>query len=131
MAEFAISLVVLIILLAGIIDLGRAMFTYMALRDAAQEGAVFGSVNPTDVSAIATRVEGSSNMLISLASQTPKPIATSVNLIGMPCTGNGIEVIVMYNNFPLTMPFLGALVGSQTVPISARASDTILSPACQ
>jgi hypothetical protein len=28
------------------------------------------------------------------------------------------------------MPFLGAIVGSQTVPISATVTDTILSPSC-
>jgi hypothetical protein len=28
------------------------------------------------------------------------------------------------------MPFLGAVIGSQTVPLSASATDTILTPSC-
>jgi Flp pilus assembly protein TadG len=42
MVEFAFGMVILMIILVGIVDLGRAFFTFMALRDAAQEGAVYG-----------------------------------------------------------------------------------------
>jgi len=37
LVEFAFGLVILMILISGIVDLGRAFFTYMALNDAAQE----------------------------------------------------------------------------------------------
>ena len=40
LTEFAISLVFLLTLLAGIVDLGRMFFAYIIIRDAAQEGAV-------------------------------------------------------------------------------------------
>src|SRR3990172_6907714 len=66
--EFSISLVVLLVLLAGLADVGRALFTYMSLRDAAQEGALYGSYNPTDSAGIQTRISNNSNMLNDLVS---------------------------------------------------------------
>ncbi len=52
MVELAISLVVLLLLITAIVDGARVLFSYMALRDAAQEGSVFGSVEPGDTNAI-------------------------------------------------------------------------------
>jgi len=37
LTEFGVSVVILLVLLAGTVDAGRAFFTYMALRDAVQE----------------------------------------------------------------------------------------------
>ena len=42
--ELAFGIVVLLILLAGIVDIGRLLFFYISMRDAAQEGAVFGQI---------------------------------------------------------------------------------------
>jgi len=39
MVELALTITILMILLAGVIDMGRAFFTYMAMRDAAQNPA--------------------------------------------------------------------------------------------
>jgi Flp pilus assembly protein TadG len=130
--EFSVSMVFVLVLLAALVDLGRGLFTYMALRDAAQEGAAYGSINPTATSTIEDRVFGSSTMLQSLRDQfgNNAPIDIQVNLIGSPCTGNGIELVVTYEDFPLSMPFVGAFIGSQTVDITASAANTILSPKC-
>jgi len=54
-----------------------------------------------------------------------------VNIIGSSCTGNGIELVVTYEDFALSMPFVGAFLGSQTVDISAAAANTILSQKCE
>jgi Flp pilus assembly protein TadG len=128
MIEFAFSLVIILVLLVGLIDLGRAIFTYLALRDAAQEGASYASYNPADTTGITARVCNSSNMVNDLCINPG--IDTDVTVIGNACSGNGIEVQVTYNNFTLVTPFLGAIVGSQTIPISASVIDTILTPPC-
>jgi Flp pilus assembly protein TadG len=130
MVEFAFGLVILMILLAGAVDLGRALFTYMAIREAAQEGALYGSTNPTDTTGIGERVRNSSDALQNLYADPSATMGVQVTPIGPACTGNGLQVRVSYANFPLTTPFLGTLIGSQTVPISASVTDTILSPAC-
>lgn len=126
--EFSVSLVFVLVLLAGLVDLGRGLFTYMALRDGAQEGAAYGSLNPTETSTIENRVYGSSTMLQS--QEGTGAINIQVNITGSACTGNSIEVIVTYHDFPLTMPFVGSFLGSQSVDIHASAENTILSPKC-
>jgi Flp pilus assembly protein TadG len=128
MIEFAFTLIIILVLLVGLIDLGRAIFTYLGLRDAAQEGASFASYNPNDTTGITARVCNSSNMVSDLC--TSPGIDTDVNIIGSACSGNGVEVVVTLNNFTLVTPFLGAIVGSQTIPITARVTDSILAPPC-
>jgi Flp pilus assembly protein TadG len=126
LAELAITLSFVLLLLSGVVDLGRAFFTYMALRDAAQEGALYGSVNPEANSAIKARVRNTSELVAGMIGDDD----ISIDITGEPCTGGQIQVRVSYDNFPLTMPFLGAFLGAQTVPISAAINDTILSPSC-
>jgi Flp pilus assembly protein TadG len=131
MTELALILVFILLLLAGVVDLGRAFFTYMALREAAQEGALYGSTNPTDDANIETRARNASNLLQDLSSDPNADTSVTVTITGDACTGNAITVTVSYDNFPITMPFIGSFVGSQTIPISASITDTILSPSCE
>ena len=126
LAEFTVMLVVLMVLLAGIVDASRAFFTYLAMRDAAQEGALYGSTYPTDTNGIRLRVQHTSTMIENIWGD----LTVTPTVIGSPCLGNAIQVDVDYNNFPLTMPFIGTFVGSQTIPISASIIDTILKPPC-
>lgn len=125
--ELAMSLVILLFLVGGVVDLGRAFFTFMALRDAVQEGALYGSINPALTQEIKNHVLDSSDMIPDLISNDD----ITVTVIGTACTGNGIRVSATYSDFPITMPFMGTVLGSQTIPISATVTDTILSPACQ
>ena len=126
LTEMALSMVILLILLGGVVDLGRAFFTYMALRDSVQEGALYGSINPTLTQEIKNHVLDSSEMIPDLITNDD----ITVELIGAACTGNSIRVMAVYPDFPVTMPLLGTILGRQTVSISASVIDTILSPAC-
>ena len=126
LTEMALSMVILLILLGGVVDLGRAFFTYMALRDSVQEGALYGSINPTLTQEIKNHVLNSSEMIPDLITNDD----ITVELIGAACTGNSIRVMAVYPDFPVTMPLLGTILGRQTVSISASVIDTILSPAC-
>ena len=164
LVELSISLVILLILAAGLVDLGRAFFTYITLRDAAQEGASFAAVSvaePTDMqnsgdvsnycAAITNRVLATTTDLSGGTPDSNGPInlqvlaaAGEVNVqtlingtecTSMPpadvCMGGAVSVRVSYNSFPLTMPFMGTILGSQTISLSAMVVDTILTPACQ
>ncbi len=138
LVEFALVLVFLLTLLAGIYDLGRAFFAYIIIRDAAQEGAVFGSVAPkSDLNgfeiAVADRVE---TAFMDPADPGNSPIDLSkmnvqVDVIGSACAapGNGVRVKVDYS-VPVSMPFLGAVIGTQDIHLTAQAEDSILSPIC-
>ena len=46
LVELAISLTVMLLLLSGAVSFGMALFSYVAIRDAAGEGALYGSIRP-------------------------------------------------------------------------------------
>ncbi|MEA3345829.1 MAG: TadE family protein [Chloroflexota bacterium] len=56
--ELALLLPILMIILTGVVDLGRAFNAYITITNAAREGARYGSLNPTDTNGIKARVMG-------------------------------------------------------------------------
>jgi hypothetical protein len=123
--ELALSITILMVLLAGTIDLGRAFFTWLALRDAAQEGASYGSIYPSRLDLIRERVWDNLDHVIN----NPRTeVDINIGYVDHPCLGNTILVNVDYPDFPLAMPFLGMILGSQTIPIHATVNDAILKP---
>jgi hypothetical protein len=128
LVEFAFSLVILLILISGIVDLGRAFFTYMALHDAAQEGAIYESLNPEDTSGVIHRVRQTSQHPVNLMDATIIDVLP-VTPDGV-CEGKVIEVTVVYKDFPLTMPFMGSFIGKQSFDMSATVKDTIVRSSC-
>ena len=134
--ELAISLIILLFLLAGVIDLGRAFFAFMAMRDAAQEGASYGamfpSVSDSDDSLnsvkIEQRVRSASNSPLDLNSGDINVAITVVG--GLACAGNGMRVDVTYPNFPMIMPLFSVFMGRDTIPIHAMVTDEIIRPRC-
>jgi Flp pilus assembly protein TadG len=129
LVELALSLTLLLLLLGGAIDLGRMFFTYIALRDAAREGAIYGSYCPNDVSGITSRVQNSATGPVDSTGFTVDGIILDTS---PPVPGSGITVRVTFN-FEVSMPFLGAAIGKQSFPMSAVVSNTILSindPSC-
>jgi Flp pilus assembly protein TadG len=127
LAEFALFITLLFILIAGMVDFGRAYLYFNALRDAAEEGAFYGSVEPDDNSGIEQRVRASSDSPIDMSNTSE--VDVTVDIMGAPCAGNTIVVTVTYD-FLITTPFVGMLLDSQTIPLSADISNTILNPAC-
>ena len=128
MVEMAISFIILLVLLAGVVDLGRAFFTYMTMRDAAQEGAAFGSLYPSNAAGIISRVRSATDSPIDMASAAIRVEASVVE--GDPCAGSGIRVDVYYDDFPMIMPFFGTFMGRDTIPLHAWVTDEILRPPC-
>lgn len=129
LVELAVTLTILLILLAGTVDFGRAFFVWLTLRDAAQEGAAYGSIDPTNEAEIKERVYN----ILERSNNIPNPrvnVNVDPDLIGPACLGNTIQLYVDYANFPLTMPFLGTILGRDTLSIHATVKDTILRPAC-
>jgi hypothetical protein len=136
--EFALFLVILLILLAGVADLGRMFMAYIVIRDAAQEGAVYGSIaDKSDLTTFRNEVEArveeaftdpddGSNNPIDLSK-----LSVQTDIIGATCAmpGSGVRVIVDYA-VPVTMPFLGMIIGSQEMTMSATMENAILSPIC-
>lgn len=138
LVELAISLVVLLFILSGIVEFGLAFFQFVQLRDAAQEGALYGSTKPDDVAGIFDRVEGSSNTPIDLPTAiTDGTVTVEIKVNGYlsgttdyanrACEGNAIEVHVAYTHH-VFMPFMCPVIGICDIPLNARVTDTILAP---
>jgi Flp pilus assembly protein TadG len=127
LVEIAISLTVIMMLVVGAVDFSIAYFTYAALEDAAQEGALYGSINPTDTAGIITRVRDASTNPVDLSDTAE--VNVQVIVTGTACEGNPIQVEVFYD-YPISMPFLGTIIGSQSIPLKATVTDTILTPIC-
>jgi len=139
LVELAISLVVLLVILAGIIDLGRVIFVFIAMRDAAEEGAVYGSIAPADCAGITTHVTDVLNHQNILSSAGDITVTTTINGKACAsaseatdkCTGKPVEVSVRRDNFPITMPFLGAIIGRQSIDLETHIENTIITPKCE
>jgi Flp pilus assembly protein TadG len=154
LVEFAISALVILLLLVAIADFGRAFFTYLTLRDAAQEGAVYASVCPVHVGGIMTRVRSASTRPVDLSNVTQIEVSCryiyDVNDDNQitdqdnfpdcsdgysldpnaysPVPGHGVRIRVVYPDFVITTPLLGSIIG-QSITLSAEVTDTILMPA--
>lgn len=131
LVEFAISLTAILILLAGAVDFGIGLFHYIAMRDAAQEGALYGSMNPDNTSEIRARAAnsaGDGELIDRLYDNGAGPLDINIAYTGSHCEGNGITVSVEYD-YPISMPLIGAFVGD-FIHLRASVTDTILTPPC-
>jgi Flp pilus assembly protein TadG len=131
--ELALVLPILLIMIAGIVDLSRFYFTYFTLRDAAQEGANYASVVPGNTAEITARVHHYSSSPIDMKDATVVVTHTGTGLCaslasGTFATPNMINVKATLT-FNLTTPLLGTFIG-QSFPVSANISTVILQPTC-
>ena len=140
LVELGISLLILLYLLAGAAEFGVLFFQFVQLRDAAQEGALYGSINPPDnatdnpaIAAIKTRALHSSPTRSPIDLINDPQVTVSVVVTdGQYCEGGSLEVTVSYPH-RIFMPFIAALIGRSadpTIPLNASVTDTILSPVC-
>lgn len=138
MVEFALSITLLLLFLAGIIDLGRAFFTYMAMRDASQEGASYAAINPVDAAAIEERAKTTTTPLdddeilsVLAVDLNIDAVKVFTQVTGDPCAGSAVTVTITYEDFPLVFPFSNIIFGKNTIELSTSVTDTILLPACE
>ena len=141
LVELAASLVLLLILLAGLVDLGRLFMNLMALRDAVQEGALYGAMYPTYCDQIVQRTYESARGSFVGAQDTEVDVYICANNNQgcttacknapktVACAGNEIRVIIRQPEFPVTMPLIGAFIG-QKIPLKSEVTNTILRPSC-
>jgi len=123
--EFAFMSVVILILMLGIFDLGRAYFTYLALQDAAGEGASFGSVYPTQVTG-----SDANNITYRVRNSAPTGLLVDLQNAQVSVQTTGTEpgdqiTVTVTTDYQLLTPFVGSIVGSQTLPLSAESVAVI------
>lgn len=142
LVELGVSMVLVLILLSGIVDLGRAVFTLLAMQDAAEEGLVYGvgfpsyctqieerirynlsnEVLPTDVD-VHVYIENAAGTVIIKGLKYSACADTPYNQI----FAEKHMQIDLTQDFQITMPFLGSFIG-QEIPLHATANGVILRP---
>lgn len=124
---------ILLFLLVGIVEFGIIFFQFVQLRDAAQEGALYGSVCDCTVAEIQERAIASSDKPIDLNNAFIQVTAT--DSLGNPkdpelaCEGDALTVRVIYIH-KIFMPFMPKLLGRNDIPLNAVVVDTVLRPVC-
>jgi Flp pilus assembly protein TadG len=158
LVEFSLMAVFLSILLMGVLDLGRAYFTYLALKDAAQEGAYYGSAFPqcVDINGInsaSPACAGANTIDYRVRNAAPRgglvdwtgAGAAQVTTV-LPCgsanpcvmqAGQRLTVTVSYQYHMLT-PLVGTIANGQILTLTAQSSAVIVrvpnctvAPTCQ
>lgn len=129
LVELALILLFLLILVAGIADLGRMIFTYLTMRDAAQEGAVYGAIYPGQCEKVFNRTLANlpvSQTFTVTINDLTCPTEAECDCSGSPqSSGDIITVMVTVEDFDITTPFISAITGP-TVDFSATINDTVL-----
>lgn len=124
LVELAIGLTILLLLVSGIFDVGRAIFTQFALQDAAEEGLVYGVGYPDQCEGIEERVL--ENLENSVFPITPSvEVKVSDAACGSVTLSYGLRMDVIASaDFVISMPFLTG----QTLTLTGTANGTILRP---
>ncbi len=131
LVEMAIGFVLLLIVLSGVLDLGRAYFMYIALEDGAGEAALYLSIDPdcrtaadglqcTDPNNAEYRARhaGGENLDWSAADITiDRPDVYGV--------GDPVSVTISYQ-MKLISPFVPRFSGLNPITMTAQASQTII-----
>jgi PKD repeat protein len=133
--ELALILPVLLLLLVGALDLGRVFYSQITVNDAAREGAIEGSRNPTSFLAgtACTSANKESNRVMcrtlneargGFVTVVPADVSVSCSTGTCPTSaslGQTISVAVT-GRMTLLTPFIGAIFGTQDLALSANAT---------
>jgi Flp pilus assembly protein TadG len=120
---------ILILIVAGILDLGRAYFTYIALSDAAAEGAAYAAIHPNDVTQIMERAADGSGGLVVLypeddEDEESQPGTVSVDYESL-AAGSPITVTVEYE-YQILTPIIESFVPDGKITMKAVAVQSII-----
>jgi len=121
LVEFALALPVLILILVAVFDVGRAVFLYNSLTNAAREGARLAIVNQ-DKSLVANRVQavafsgavsnaGNLNDLVSFYLQNPNQTDPTANPQCTSIAVGCIAVVTARSDWQPITPIIGNVLG--------------------
>jgi Flp pilus assembly protein TadG len=123
--ELGLALPLLLLLVLGTVDIGRAFFDYIQMRDGAFEGVRYGARIPSDTTGIQTAVTNHgvpSGSTVGVACSGDTTNCSSVT------TGESvtIKVTVSKSFTPITTSFLNKYFGIGTFNLNATASAKVL-----
>jgi Flp pilus assembly protein TadG len=120
LVEAALTLPVVLMLMLGLFDFGRAYYAIVALRDAADEGASYASIAPKDVTGIRLRASEASQELVPI-----EPNEVSVTYPPLISAGEPITVTIEVE-MELFTPFANVFVSGNTLTIKGQSTHPII-----
>ena len=119
--ELALILPVLLIVLAGVLDLGRLYYSYIAVTDAAAEGATYAAMHPDvgERDEVFQRAQEASRGLVQIDNSMVEVDCPSVT------SGAPVTVTVSYS-FTVATPLINVIVPDGTLELRAVAREAIL-----
>ena len=123
LVEVALILPILLILLSGLIDFGRAYYAMVALNDSAEEGAAYASLWPSDYEEIQSRTAAATTGVVSF-----QPESVSVTSPpGFPNVSNGTPITVTVNyTLSLYTPFANTIFPEGVLEVQGKAVQPIM-----
>jgi hypothetical protein len=137
LTELSVMTTFLLIMLTGLVDFSRAFLIFLEMREAAQEGAAYGTFAPTDFGGIEARIRETMKYPFDLSDPSVVMVVPAYTTYSKACAGfdadtlspNKIKVTLVHN-MTISMPFLGSVIGRQDIPIIVTVTNTILKPPC-
>ena len=125
LVEYAITLPLFLILVFAIFDIGRGVYYYSAMYNAAREGARYGSVHPEEIGLETTICSLVVDRAIGV-DLTCADVTTELEFIDdadadtLPDYGL-VKVTVIYS-YPLVTPIVGAALGINTINLATKST---------
>ncbi len=131
LVEMSVGFVILVILLGGLLDLGRVYFIFLALEDGAGEGALYLAINPqcrtaadgldcADPNNAEFRALNSGGDMIEWSSAVVSIVRPTPYGVGEP-----VRLSISYQ-FPLLTPIIPPIAGVNPLTLTVTATQTII-----
>jgi len=119
LVEFALILPVLVLIVMGIVDLGRIFHTYEALANAAREGARYCALNPNaSATNLRNRITGSGSGELDGKIAVATIAVNGTAGAACPAASSGADVTVtLTTNFSPLTPVIRAFGAGGTIPV--------------
>jgi Flp pilus assembly protein TadG len=137
MVEMALMMTVLLVVLSAVLDLGRGFFSFIAIQNAAAEGALYAAINPLCRDANTPGCTNPNNVVFRTQNESPDGLVDKQKMaISVSCNdgdtcgssalveGQPITVTVLYQ-FQMLGPFSAAVPGGYLY-FKAHAVQNIL-----
>ena len=138
--EFALVTPLLLLIFAGAADFGRAFYAYVAIENAAKEGALFGANLPLCDDAVGAACTDPNNVTWRVRAELKNqgirnpdgseltPTVACLTPAGVPraqlrdCTGGDIYQVGLTYPFRLLTPILGSVIGDMNLGTASRST---------
>lgn len=104
MVEMALMMTILLVILSAVLDLGRGFFSFIAIQNAAAEGALYAAINPRCVNAGVPGCANPNNVEFRARNESPDGLVDKANMaISVSCVNNNCAFGALTEGNPITV----------------------------